>query len=168
MKISQTSTGSGPSVSIYFLATNCSNASNYPRFWQPFAASCAFRSSIFAGSGIRLRERQSFPAFLRKRQDPVQTARSTMDLCERFSNQCTMASRNRFAPLPWFGPYANLFLPVGNVASNLGMYVNTHFHLTKNPAESCILPFSIVYSSKSNKLFSYSVCNFLSANIYKY
>lgn len=95
MKISQTSTGSGPSVSIYFLATNCGNASNYPRFWQPFAASCAFRSSIFAGSGIRLRERQSFPAFLRKRQDPVQTARSTMDLRERFSNQCTMASLSK-------------------------------------------------------------------------
>lgn len=106
-------------------------------------------------SGIRLRERQSFSAFLRKRWDPVEASRSTMDPREWFSNQCTMVSLSKsFCTLLWFGSYANLFLLVGNVASfgNSGMYGNLLFYLAKNPTMNCVLPFLTVNSR--NKLFS--------------
>lgn len=112
--------------------TNCGNAGQLPLAGgppPPFPARLArpFRWSIFAGSGIRLRERQSFPAFLRKRRNLVEAARSTMDPREWFSNRCTTAPlyRNRFALLPCFGFHANLFAPVENVVSNSGMYTNS-------------------------------------------
>lgn len=33
--------------------------------------------------------------------------------------------RNRFALLPWFGSYANLFLPIENIVSNAEVYANS-------------------------------------------
>lgn len=99
-----------------------------------------FRWSIFA-YGIRLRERQSFPAFLRKRRNLVEAARSTMDPCEWFSNQCTTAPLSKsFCTLAvvWL---PRQLIPVGNVVSNSGMYTKLLFYLAKNSAENCTLPF---------------------------
>lgn len=96
MKTSQTSIGNDPSKFWYIarqrivvMPATTLAGSPLQRLARPF------RSSIFARTGIRLRERQSLPAFLRKRRDPVEAARSTMDSREWFSNQCTMASLSK-------------------------------------------------------------------------
>lgn len=167
IKIPQTSTGSDSSVSIYCLATNCGN--QQPRFRQPSAASCASISLEYL--------RRVWNTFMWTTVIPGVPTEAMRSRANRPVHNGS--SRVIFQPmhngpsveiiLLWFGPYANLFLSVGNVASNSGMYVNFTSTLQRIlPRAAFFLSQSFILAKPTNYLTTMYAIFYLFADIYKH
>lgn len=109
--------------------------------FQQYRASISL-SSIFTGSGIRLRERQSFLAFLRTRS---RGSRSVHNGFSRVIFQCTMVPLSKsFCTLAVVWLLRQLISPDRECRIKLRDVRKLHFYtLQRILLENCALPFLI-------------------------